>query len=301
MAHRPTSKSGEWSRYYRLSICNSIEALHARFVTHRYARHSHDYLVIGVIERGAQAYWYRGARHVTPEGRVFLVNPGEPHTGESATSQGYVYRTLNPSQELLAQVARDVGATGVPRFKGAVLNDPVLVRMLSSVHGCLIEQGSKSETEIQIIGVIAHLIRHYSDTSAATKPIENERQAVRRARDYLEARFSEDVSLSELAAVVALSPFYFARVFHRDVGMPPHAYLEGVRIRKARDCLDRGDDLASTALAVGYSDQTHFTRRFKRFLGITPGQYLRESKIRQDEGAIAWHATQGDEHVTGVS
>jgi AraC-like ligand binding domain len=86
----------EWSRYYRLSVCNSIEALHAGFVTHRYAKHAHDYLVVGLIESGAQAYWYRGARHVTPEGHVFLVNPGEPHTGESATTCGYVYRTLNP-------------------------------------------------------------------------------------------------------------------------------------------------------------------------------------------------------------
>jgi len=126
------------------------------------------------------------------------------------------------------------------------------------------------------------LIEHHSENPRTSSPVGNERPAVRRAREYLEANFSEDVSLSELAAVVSLSPFYLARSFGGDVGVPPHTYLEGVRVRKAREFLDRGRDLVSTALAVGYSDQSHFTRRFKRFLGITPGQYIRESKIRQD-------------------
>jgi AraC-like DNA-binding protein len=106
---------------------------------------------------------------------------------------------------------------------------------------------------------------------------------MRRAREYLESSFSEDISLSDLAAVVGLSPFYLARTFERQIGVPPHTYLEGVRIRKARELLDQGAKLADAAIAVGYSDQSHLTRRFKRFLGITPGQYLRESKIRQYE------------------
>jgi len=131
----------EWTRYYRLPVCNSIEALHARFVTHRYPRHAHDYLVIGLVERGAQAYWYRGERHITPAGQVFLVNTGEPHTGESATPDGYVYRTLYPQADLMAQIAGDLGIGSLPHFKGAVLNDPALVSILSRLHRRLTEQG----------------------------------------------------------------------------------------------------------------------------------------------------------------
>ena len=90
----------------------------------------------------------------------------------------------------------------------------------------------------------------------------------------MESHFGDAVSLSTLAEVASLSPFYFARAFNEEIGLPPHAYLEGVRIRRARQLLDRGEDLASVALAAGYCDQSHFTRRFKRFLGITPGQYV---------------------------
>jgi AraC-like DNA-binding protein len=283
MADPTVAKKGEWSRYYRLPVCDSIEALHARFVTHRYPRHTHDYLVIGLVESGAQAYWYRGERHLTPAGQIFLVNPGEPHTGESATPDGYVYRTLYPQAEFVARIAKDIGnGSRRPQFRGAVLNDPVLVSILSRLHRRLAGEGMRSECESLILSVLAHLIGHHSESPGTPKAVGHERRSIRIAREYLEANFSEDVPLSELAAVASLSPFYFARAFEREVGVPPHAYLEGVRIRRAREFLDRGSDPVSTALAVGYSDQSHLTRRFKRFLGMTPGQYIRESKIRQD-------------------
>src|SRR5687768_16923203 len=79
------SCANEWSRYYRLPDASDLEVLHARFVEHRFARHSHEYFVVSYIEEGVQAYHYRQARHVTPAGQMFLVNAGEPHTGEPAS------------------------------------------------------------------------------------------------------------------------------------------------------------------------------------------------------------------------
>jgi AraC-like DNA-binding protein len=237
-----------------------------------------------VIESGAQAYWYRGSRHVTPQGHVFLVSPDEPHTGEAAASGGYVYRTLNAPKNFLTQVAQELGLVGVPSFKGAVLDDSTLVDLLRGVHRCLIENGASIECETRILSAMSHLVRHHSHSITGYPSLGKEVRATRRAREYLECCFSDNISLSELAAIVGLSPFYLARCFDRQVGIPPHAYLEGVRVRKARELMDKGVKLAEAAIAVGYSEQSHLTRRFKRVLGITPGQYLRESKIRQDRG-----------------
>jgi len=130
--------------------------------------------------------------------------------------------------------------------------------------------------------------RKINEGATATKPrsVGRERPAIRKAREYMEANFNQDLSLSKLADLVSLSPYHFARAFQREIGLPPHAYLEGVRIRKAREFLDQGETVVSAALSAGYSDQSHLTHRFKRFLGITPGQYVQESKLRQD-GRIA--------------
>jgi AraC-like DNA-binding protein len=274
----------EWSRYYRFDESNSVEALHAQFVTHQYPRHTHDYFVVGLVENGAQSYSYRGARHITPSGQIFLVNPGEPHTGESATPGGYLYRTLYPHADFLARVAEDIGTSQarVPFLKGAVIHDPLLATLLSRLHKCLAERAPSAERESLLLEASVRLITRHGDPQVTPRPVGSERPAVRNAREYMHTHFEDDVSLSKLAGLVSLSPYYFARAFENETGLPPHAYLEGVRIQKAREFLDRGDTIVSTALAVGYSDQSHLTRRFKRFLGITPGQYIRGGKIRQD-------------------
>ena len=106
--------------------------------------------------------------------------------------------------------------------------------------------------------------------------------AVQKAREYMEAHFAEEVSVSGLAALVSLSPYYFARAFKKEIGLPPHAYLDGIRIRKVLEFLDRGHTVVSAALSAGYVDQSHLTHRFKRILGITPGQYVRNSQTCKD-------------------
>lgn len=265
----------EWSRYYRHAALHDLEVLHARFIEHRFARHSHDYYVIGVVEAGVQAYSYRGARHVTPAGQIFLVNPGEPHTGEAATHGGYVYRTVYPRPALMQQVAGEIaGHTALPFFSQAVIRDRGLRERLRCFHRAVADGAPILSVESTLIDALAHLIGRYADNRRSRTYQRRERPAVRMAREYLDAHYGADVSLSELAALVRLSPFYFARAFQKDVGLPPHAYLETVRITRARELLLRGVPITDVAAAVGYGDQSHFTHRFKRLLGTTPGQVV---------------------------
>jgi AraC-like DNA-binding protein len=269
----------EWSKYYQLPGTHCVKALHARFVTHQFPRHAHEHFVIGLVERGAQSYWYRGARHVTPAGQVFVVNPEEPHTGESAAPAGYVYRTLYPCMDDLARAARDLGDRGGSFFfREAVLNDRSLATLLSRCHRAIAENRSSVECESLYLRVLVHLVTAHAEPRVSARPQGKESFAVKRAREYMLANFDQDIALSDLARLVALSPYYFARTFETAVGLPPHSYLEGIRIRKACELMTSGESLANTAAMVGYSDQSHFTHRFKRFLGMTPGQY----KIQQD-------------------
>jgi AraC-like DNA-binding protein len=266
----------EWSRYYRHAALHDLEVLHARFIEHRFARHSHEHYVIGVVEAGVQAYSYRGARHVTPAGQIFLVNPGEAHTGEAATDEGYVYRTVYPRPELMLQVARELtGRAVLPFFTSAVIDDEKLAGRFVRFHRAVAGGASTMSVESHLTAALAHSIHRYGDRSLSRFPSLNERGAIRKAREYIDAHYDEDVSLGGLAALVQLSPFHFARAFRKAVGLPPHAYLDTVRIKGARELLLRGTPIADVSVAVGYGDQSHFTHRFKRLLGMTPGQVAR--------------------------
>ena len=248
----------EWSRYYHDPGIEGLEVLHARFVGHQYPRHAHEYFVIALVESGAVSYWYRGAEHVAPAGQVFVVNPDEAHTGKSATPGGYFYRVVYPFTDYLAQLAEDVGGRRViPFLKGSVHRDARLVALLSRFHGALAAKAPKAECESLLLRALAHLIRRYADPQVRRTRIGREHPAVREARAFIEGHYAEDISLSTLATLVSLSPYYFARAFQRETGLPPHGYLENVRIRKAREFLDQGQSLVSAALSAGYSDQSH--------------------------------------------
>ena len=273
----------EWSRYYHGPELRGIEALHAHFIGHRYSRHAHDYFVIALVEHGAASYWYRGSQHLASAGQVLILNPDEPHTGDPAPPDGYVYRVLYPRTEYLDRVAADAGTSrSVGFFKEGSLQDKWLTALLSTFHQRLAQQAPAVECESLLLNALAHLITQHADPKLTPRFVGRENPAVKTARDYMETHFANDVSLSKLAQLVSLSPYYFAHAFERETGLPPHAYLETVRIRKVREFLDRGQTVVAAALSAGYVDQSHLTHRFKRFLGITPGRYIQGRKILQD-------------------
>ena len=270
----------EWSRYYYRPAMHDLEVLHARFVEHRFARHSHEYYVIGYVESGVQAFSYQRAQHVTLAGQIFLINPGEPHTGEAASADGYVYRTLYPRAALMQELANETFAGGtLPFFNRAVVRDRALAARIVRFHRAIADGASTLSVESHLAAALTDLIRRYSEGRRLRGAGLEERSAIRQAREYIDAHFDTDVSLTRLAALVHLSPFYFARSFEQRVGLPPHAYLDAIRVQRARALIGSGVPIADAAVAVGYADQSHFTRRFKRVLGMTPGQFARNRGI----------------------
>ena len=84
-----------------------------------------------------------------------------------------------------------------------------------------------------------------------------------------------------MAAVAHLSVSHFARQFKRTTGLPPHQYLILRRVERARELVQARTDLslAEVALSAGFSDQSQFTRHFKRIVGLTPRQYRAPARI----------------------
>ena len=272
----------EWSRYYVRPQVHGIAFIHAAFVTHAFPWHAHDHYALGVIETGSQTFSCRGGKHATSTGGLFVVHPDEPHTGEPASPTGFTYRTFYPTVELMARAAAElVGRQrSTPYFPAAVIADPVLARRFVALQHTLIAQPGTLEGETRLLGALAALIARHAAPQVTLRPPGRERTAVREARAYIAAHYGDDLSLTDLARLSGLSPFYFARVFRAEVGLPPHAYLESVRIGVAQGLLTQGVPLAAVAQATGFADQSHFTRRFRRTIGVPPGQYARAGQDR---------------------
>jgi AraC-like DNA-binding protein len=274
----------EWAHFSACPAIFGIECIHASFITHTFPWHVHDYYAIGVIETGTQTFSCRSGKHRTPTGGIFAVHPDEPHTGEPATAAGFTYRTFYPSAALLQCAAEEHSGRRQPApfFPAPVIVDGTLARQLLALHRALTGPISAVEGETRVLETFVAMIARHADGRGAARPFGWEHAAVRRIRDYIEAHYNQDISLTRLAALVSLSPYYVARVFRAEVGLPPHGYLESVRIRRAQSLLADGMPPAAVACATGFADQSHLTHRFKRLIGVTPGRYARERKIVQD-------------------
>ena len=92
--------------------------------------------------------------------------------------------------------------------------------------------------------------------------------------DTIEQQLAEPLSIGQLAAQCALSPYHFARMFRESFGVAPHQYVLARRLSRARSLLRHSSlALGEIALSCGFASASHFTNRFKHTLGGTPGEY----------------------------
>jgi len=267
--------SAEWAKTWHDPQLN-LRLLQAHYVQHAYPRHSHDYYVICLIDSGRQSFWHEGRQHFTPPGGVILINPGAVHTGEAAAAGGFSMRSIYPT---VAQMQAAVyGLAGrvqnLPVFTRVRVDDPWVQASVSALYASLCQEASLMEREARLTWTLAQLFERYGDTRARLV-LGNERQAVLKAQRYIDEHFSQGVSLAELAAHVSLSPYHLLRAFRAELGLPPHAYLDNVRIRHAERLIAAGRPLAEVSAETGFSSQSHLTHRFRKIIGVTPGQYAR--------------------------
>jgi AraC-like DNA-binding protein len=267
----------EHSKFWIDPQLDNLELLRATYITYAFAPHIHETFAIGVTEVGAQEYTYnRRQRLIMPAGSVAVVHPGEVHTSQAVDSSGWSYRMLYPSADLLKRAASEVSGRwqGQPCFSSPVIFDPDLARRIHALHVALEDPATLTlERESRLLWTLSLLVYRHADRRLGAGPARADPAVVRKARQLLEERFAENITLDQLAAYVNMSAFHLLRVFRDTVGLPPHAYLLQVRVARGKRLLQAGWRLADVAAQTGFVDQSHFSKHFKRVMGVSPGQY----------------------------
>ena len=123
--------------------------------------------------------------------------------------------------------------------------------------------------------LMLHAYRHHTREAPALPEVRGglAPAVVRRVQEYLQAHLAEPITLGELAREAGLSEYHFARMFGQSLGCPPHRYLLGLRLKRAKQLLAGSEPLASIAAQCGFSSQAHFGNRFREAFGLSPGQW----------------------------
>jgi AraC-like DNA-binding protein len=265
----------EVANYRRHPAEPGVDLLSARYVTHRYSRHAHPTYTIGLIEYGVEEFEYAGSILRAAAGQVALLNPEVVHTGQAGVPDGWRYRVIYPTVRVVTEVAAELGARdGTPYFPETVVDDPGAARLLRSVHHSAGHGDALASSSLLRATLAGLLRRHAARTPVTGRDAIAPPPAVRAARDLLHERPAAPPALGELAEAVGTGPYALLRAFRAAYGLPPHAYLTNLRVQRAREMLDAGLRPAEVAARVGFTDQAHLTRHFKRIVGVPPGAYL---------------------------
>jgi AraC family transcriptional regulator len=238
------------------------------------------WLIVGPPEK--MELRYEGVKRdlPLPAGSITVVPAGSSVLSRWQGSKDSLLIYLEPS--LVAQVAAesfelDPSRTVVPPLVG--LNVPEIRSWMLAVDAELKSGGvGGSLVAESLANVLAvHLIRHTTGAPRLPASADGElpRRKLRTVIEYIMENLGGSPTLEQMAAVVHLSPYHFARQFKASTGLPPYQYVIARRVERAQDLLRADGELglAEVALRVGFSDQSHFSSHFKRIVGVTPRQF----------------------------
>jgi len=253
---------------------SGIEAIRAHFTGHAYDPHWHDSYLIGVTEQGVQQFHSRQKRHRSRPGTVFMLEPEELHDGDAIDAQGFTYRMLYLSPHHLHQQFAPGCLDSAPgselRFATTLQDEKWLSWAVWHAFDALWHNHPQLIKDAALERLFRHL-RHlpvWRNTRPDVAPT-----LAHQARDWLIAYHVDNPGIAQMAQALNVDRFRLSRLFQQQWGLPPHAWLVQWRLSQARRRLAMGHLPAEVAADLGFADQSHLGRWFKRACQLTPARY----------------------------
>ena len=158
-----------------------------------------------------------------------------------------------------------IGATD----RAGLVADGTLVEQVEA----LVAQLSRPVRSVECATTIGALLERLTSGGAARTAAGPHTASLGRVRDYLRDNPSDPVTIADLAALAGLTESHLIRTFHREFGLPPHAYHLRRRLAAASELLASGLSVSTVAYECGFADQSHLSRKFKEVYGLTPAAW----------------------------
>lgn len=249
-----------------------IEAFHFEGLMQKFPNHFHEYYVLGFVESGRRFLTCKNREYIINAGDLLIFNPLDNHACAQVDNNALDWRGLNIEKDVMRHIAEEItGKDTHPIFSSTVVHQSNAVPALKDLHNMIMKERKDFNKEETFYFLIEQLITDYTEPVVeALSQISREIQAV---RDYMESNYTETISLADLSMVSGLNKYTLLRNFTMQRGITPYQYLSTIRVNKAKKLLELGISPVEAALQTGFTDQSHFSKFFKNFIGLTPKQY----------------------------
>lgn len=249
-----------------------IEAYRFEGIVQPFPNHFHEYYVIGFVEGGQRYLFCKNQEYNIGKGNIVLFNPGDNHACAQLGDGTLDYRGLNISKDVMLELAQEVtGKRTLPGFSKTVIYNEEAACYLHPLHEMVMKGSTEFGKEENLLLLMSLLIRQYGQPFESCIP--ECRDEIDKACAFMERHYAERIYLDQICRSANLSKSTLLRAFTKSKGVTPYSYLENIRIGAAKKLLEQGVLPIDAALQTGFSDQSHFTNYFSRFIGLAPGVY----------------------------
>ncbi|KXF82298.1 AraC family transcriptional regulator [Enterovibrio coralii] len=237
-----------------------------------YEAHSHDEFSFGIIQEGTATYKNRDAVHHIGQGDVVTINPNDVHScNPNAGRWSYSMLFVDPFK--MGTIQGDIFGTEaldyLP-FPNDVERGEDVRRKYRQLFQSLESESDVLEAEVLLYEFIETVMAGDVMTLITRDHAQPE---MRRVKEKLLDDMQQTQQLEDLASEAGMSRYQLLRAFKGQFGLPPNAYLMDEKIKRAKVLLKAGKGIADVAFQLGFSDQAHFQRQFKKKLAVTPKYY----------------------------
>ncbi len=263
---------------------NGLDVTYLQVASSRYPIHNHRavQIMIPMATSGFDAVTLSAissrqkSQKLTLE-NVFVTPAYQPHTLLWDRETELVMFDLEP--EFIERAAGEVFRGGdIEIREEANISDNFITQL--GVALCSEFKNPSSVGRLYIESLAAtlavHLLRNYSVNAQTMREFSGGLSGakLRRAVEYIDAHLDQNLSLSQIAEIIGMSPYHFSRALKKSTGLAPHAYVVRQRIERAKQLLvETNLPIIDIALRVGFVNQSHFSTKFRKFNGISPTAY----------------------------
>ncbi|MFB9328874.1 AraC family ligand binding domain-containing protein [Paenibacillus aurantiacus] len=249
---------------YRQSA--GVTALSASMTDFTYKKHAHQEYAVGVTLRGIQAYTLEGSKQLSYPNGVMLFNPEQPHDGMAHDRRGLDYVMLYIPPDLLLEVME---RQEIVRFSSPIVYDAGLEQSILALSHAILTGQDEALCSERLVSLADRL----APATLATGK-KKDHAAIRKAKDMIHANLEQVLKLDEICGELQLSKFQLIRLFKADTGISPYQYFLNGKVERAKQVIERSQDIYAAVAACGFVDLTHLNKHFKRVYGITAFEYL---------------------------
>ena len=261
----------------------NIEAYSFKGIAQKFPNHFHDYYVIGFIEDGQRYLSCKNKSYNVGSGDLTIFNPNDNHTCAQIDNRTLDYRCINIQIDIMKKITFEItNKEYIPYFTENVLFNNELVTPLQELHRMIIHEEQDFKKEETFFFIMEQLITEYSEGSSLVN-LQESNTEMDNICEYLRNNYMKSITLNDLSELTGISKYHLLRSFTKQKGISPYSYLEAIRINEAKRFLEQGISPMEVALKTGFTDQSHFTNFFKKFIGLTPKQYMKIFMDRNED------------------